>query len=77
MPASKQSQHRRKFSLPINGKTYQAYYYIEGDIITLDVVTEDGTVLEKTTEIGTSAELTAHMLLRELVRSGRLQEPGC
>jgi hypothetical protein len=77
MPASKQSQHRHKFSLPINGKTYRADYYIGDEMVTVEVVTEDATVLEKTTQIGASAELTAHMLLRELVRSGRLQEPGC
>jgi hypothetical protein len=77
MPASKQSQRRHKFSLPINGKTYRADYYIEDDMITVEVVTEDGTVLEKTTEIGASAVFTAEMLLRELVRSGRVQEPGC
>jgi hypothetical protein len=77
MPASKQSQHRYKFSLPINGKTYRADYYIEDDTITVEVVTEDATVLEKTTEIGASAVFTAHMLLRELVRSGRVQESRC
>jgi hypothetical protein len=77
MPASKQSQHRHKFYLPINGKTYWADYYIEGDMVTVEAVTEDATVLEKTTEIGASAVFTAHMLLRELVRSGRVQEPGC
>jgi hypothetical protein len=72
MPASKQSQYRHTFSLHINGKMYWADYYIEGDMVTVEVVNEDATVLEKTTEIGASAAFTAQMLLRELVRSGRL-----
>ena len=77
MPARNQSQRRHKFSLPINGKAYWADYYIEDEMVTVEVVHEDGRVLEKTTEIGASAEFTAHMLLRELVRSGRVPESRC
>jgi hypothetical protein len=46
-------------------------------MVTVEVANEDDTVVEKTTEIGASAVFTAEMLLRELVRSGRVQKPGC
>ena len=77
MPERMQPRNRVKFSLSTNGKTNSAYYYVEGDMVTVEVVTEDATVVEKTTQIGAYAALTARMLLRELVREGKVQEPGC
>jgi len=43
-------------------------------MVTVEVVTEDATVVEKTTQIGAYAALTARMLFRELVREGKVQE---
>ena len=77
MSVRKKHQNRDKFSLDLNGKTYQADYYVEGGMVTVEAMSEDAITVEKTTQIGASAEATARRLLKELISAGRVQESGC
>jgi hypothetical protein len=77
MSARKQPPHRYKLCLNSHGKTYWADYYIENGSVTVKAVSKDGTIVQKSTHIGASAELTTRMLLKELISAGQVQESGC
>jgi len=70
--AKKKQPTRHKISEEHNGKTYQAHYYVESGTVTVEAMSEHGTIIEHTTHVGASAEVTARMLLRELIDSGKI-----
>ena len=74
MPARQRSPRRYKLCLNSHGKTYWTDYYIESGRVTVEAVSKDGTIVKKSTHIGTSAELTARELLSKLVSAGQVQE---
>jgi hypothetical protein len=74
MPIPQRPPRRYRLCLNSDEKTYWAEYYVEGSRVTVEAVSENATLVQRTTQIGTSAELTARELLSELVSAGQVQE---
>ena len=74
MPTRQQSPRRYRLCLNSDEKTYWAEYYVEHGKVTVEAVSEDDTIVQKTGHVGTSAELSARELLSELISAGQVQE---
>lgn len=75
MARKKQPAQWHEIVIQYKGKIYRAHYYVESGVVTVEAMSEDATVAKQTTQIGGStAELVARMLLRELIDAGRVLE---
>ena len=67
MSRKKQLALRREILEEHKGKTYSARYCVESNSVTVEALSKDLAIVERTTHPGASAEMTARLLLRELI----------
>ena len=67
MSRKKWPSRRREILEEHKGKTYSARYYVGNDSVTVEALSKDLAIVERTAHPGTSAEMTARLLLRELI----------
>jgi hypothetical protein len=72
MARRKRPARRHEISVQRHGKTYRAQYVVERGTVTVEAMSQDGTVAKLSTQAGGSARFTAHMLLDELIDAGRV-----
>ncbi len=65
---------RYKIEIQHKEKTYQAEYYLEKDIVTVEAPSKDGEFFARlsTQKGGTPIKMVARMLLRDLIEAGRV-----
>ena len=74
MARKKRPVQRETFSMDHNGITYDAQYYVEDGIVTIDATTKDLVPVERSAILIDPSKplFLARVLLRELIDGGRL-----
>lgn len=74
MARKKKTPQRHEISMEHNGETYRAHYYVESGAVTVEAMSKDLVPIQSTTLIGGSgAEMIARVLLREMIKAGRIK----
>lgn len=67
--------HQHELIIEHDRKKYRASYFIESGTVTVETISKNGVIIKSTTQIGGSpSEVIARILLREMIKSGKVAE---